>query len=823
MNELQKNNETEIYKKIIYSKLILDFIKYYKQTYEYDDIKKDEEKLKKIEEENNRIIEENKNFCEKMGFDQKMISKKNIEEIYIEIIINFIKSNKFENYQEVDNILNELDFKNIFITNKMFKKLSTILSNEDYIKCYIINDPKDLYNDKIINFYYILLNYIFKNSIYINNIPLLLKLKGKILKFIKNESIYNDGLKEYINENKNGKLSEFLKAITDSEYYLNKIINKINKNEANKSTEEKDSKDDNNDSENSSNKNDKNSINGDYIFNNSSLIKKRAHQNEISYQQNSFNISECMNFSFKDFKYDIKNFFNSEFTFNSEKEQKLENIKNEVEKIEKEKDLNKEDNFIYESFMKLVEYIDKIKSENIGNIKLIFKENEESDENFDGKYKNINCEIIIVGSDLEKKKISELKDILNKEYNMEIFQKSTNFSSLSSIQKQTITSGSTSTNETNKLLHDIKSSIKKIGNHNNKANYVKILNSKIIISGGDEDIFFYNDSYSKITEKTIKNDNIFKIEGVKKNNNIELIVCSDKVKEIMLLTIPNIINNSNDIRTRVLRKMKTRVCFQFNKDFILCNEKGLVQINDLTSNIAKSDESIIPNINTSYWTGIKINKEIIALTSNKNLTKGEDKIIFYNYYGKKTVKTVENYSFSISQNNLALMPIEIKGIIRTTEINDDTNKILLCACKKYKDDQKNGILLLKLDLKNNLKVLSQNFYETENFEVYCFCPIFIFNDINILNKENNKIFETEYFLVGGFNSYKNQGLIKLYKVNYNKDNFEKTEIEYIKNIEEDFISGFKGYVTCIIQSIYDGKFFITCSDGSVYIVNDVNF
>ena len=48
-------------------------------------------------------------------------------------------------------------------------------------------------------------------------------------------------------------------------------------------------------------------------------------------------------------------------------------------------------------------------------------------------------------------------------------------------------------------------------------------------------------------------------------------------------------------------------------------------------------------------------------------------------------------------------------------------------------------------------------------------------------------------------------------------------LKKIKNIEEDFISGFKGYVTCIIQSIYDGKFFITCSDGSVYILNDVNF
>ena len=69
----------------------------------------------------------------KNGLWSKKEKKKNIEEIYIEIIINFIKSNKFENYQEVDNILNELDFQNIFITNKMFKKLSTILSNKDLL------------------------------------------------------------------------------------------------------------------------------------------------------------------------------------------------------------------------------------------------------------------------------------------------------------------------------------------------------------------------------------------------------------------------------------------------------------------------------------------------------------------------------------------------------------------------------------------------------------------------------------------------------------------------------------------------------------------
>ena len=31
------------------------------------------------------------------------------------------------------------------------------------------------------------------------------------------------------------------------------------------------------------------------------------------------------------------------------------------------------------------------------------------------------------------------------------------------------------------------------------------------------------------------------------------------------------------------------------------------------------------------------------------------------------------------------------------------NKILLCACRKYNPQQKNGILLIKLELNNNNK------------------------------------------------------------------------------------------------------------------------
>ena len=87
---------------------------------------------------------------------------------------------------------------------------------------------------------------------------------------------------------------------------------------------------------------------------------------------------------------------------------------------------------------------------------------------------------------------------------------------------------------------------------------------------------------------------------------------------------------------------------------------------------------------------------------------------------------------------------------------------MLCACKKYIEKQNNGILLITLE--NNLPK-SYTFYDTENFEVYCFCPISIKSNINnkICNKdkEMNKI-NINYILIGGFNYYKREGIIKLF-------------------------------------------------------------
>ena len=123
--------------------------------------------------------------------------------------------------------------------------------------------------------------------------------------------------------------------------------------------------------------------------------------------------------------------------------------------------------------------------------------------------------------------------------------------------------------------------------------------------------------------------------------------------------------------------------------------------------------------------------------------------------------------------------------------------------------------------------INDKFYDTKNYEVYCFCPIFDINNKYILyEKSIEKTKESEYFLVGGFDLKKRQGLIKLYKVIYNKD-YKKIKIEYIldvdieKNInnkDKKTFKGFKGPVNCISQS-KKGEILISCYDKNVYLLS----
>ena len=148
------------------------------------------------------------------------------------------------------------------------------------------------------------------------------------------------------------------------------------------------------------------------------------------------------------------------------------------------------------------------------------------------------------------------------------------------------------------------------------------------------------------------------------------------------------------------------------------------------------------------------------------------------------------------------------------EENKKSNKILLCACKKYIENQKNGILLMNPNLEIN-KNLSYNFFDTDDFEVNCFCPL--------MKKERNNIIKYNLFLVGGFEKENKIGMIKLYRVIYNKQN--NFEIEFLQDIlidKTDDFEGFKRTVNCIIQDQNNGRILVNTWEGKIHLFSEPN-
>ena len=60
-------------------------------------------------------------------------------------------------------------------------------------------------------------------------------------------------------------------------------------------------------------------------------------------------------------------------------------------------------------------------------------------------------------------------------------------------------------------------------------------------------------------------------------------------------------------------------------------------------------------------------------------------------------------------------------------------RILLCACKKYKKAQRNGILLVNTQMDEE-KDIEHPFYDTDNLEVYCFFVLYYMKRMEIIMK-----------------------------------------------------------------------------------------
>ena len=306
------------------------------------------------------------------------------------------------------------------------------------------------------------------------------------------------------------------------------------------------------------------------------------------------------------------------------------------------------------------------------------------------------------------------------------------------------------------------------------------------------------------------------------NTNTELIISS--LENIFYLNL-NIKNNECNVCRYESDTISSLSLFQVGENkTIISGLKGIISIENLFLNnnvFYQKQKYKIP-----YTQGILIDEKIIAFTSNSIIPKGQNKIVFYNWEKNKIFHEIYGFSFSMSGNGLCT----INSINNNFDKNNknDKNKIVLCACRKYDKGTKNGILLICTDLKH--EEFYHYFYDTKNFEVFCFCQISIVNNENpiyddISYKKNIKIINTKYFLVGGFDENRKEGVIKLYRIDYNSTMIKNTKIEFLQNIkieEKNGFEGFKGAISCIKQSNIIGNIIITCWDGNVHLLKPPN-
>ena len=344
----------------------------------------------------------------------------------------------------------------------------------------------------------------------------------------------------------------------------------------------------------------------------------------------------------------------------------------------------------------------------------------------------------------------------------------------------------------------------------NTAEIIKEI-SDYVLSAGTNDINnilskHENNNYEKLVKYE---DLILNFEKID-NDNIIILCTKNKIYSINLEKVTKKREILNDLKDK-----NFNFIFKINKDnYVLCQKDKVSIINHL---MGKYKEGNILTISNEYYReGISINNDIFALVSNSVISSGKDILTIYNIHRKKDIKMFKG-SFILSSTGLQKMLYKNE--------NENKNEILLlCACKKYLKGQKNGILLIYNLESENVKI-SHKFYSTDKFEVHCFCPIFNISKKYIF-KTNDNINITNYFFVGGFDTAKIKGSIKLYKINKIKENnkeiFEIKKIQDIMIPKNEQFKGFKGAISCIEQSKRNGDIYITSWNGDVFLFNNLN-
>ena len=345
---------------------------------------------------------------------------------------------------------------------------------------------------------------------------------------------------------------------------------------------------------------------------------------------------------------------------------------------------------------------------------------------------------------------------------------------------------------------------------------IELSNSFYLSYGDQNNLIIYDKKYEEKIIINILNDLPYKVieksEYNEKTEKITLLCCSNVGFQIINLDFQSF---EVEIEEYPMPRIFKNFIEMEEDNIIITGYEGAFYFTNLFKKNCDLKEKKITD--KTYRGGIKINDKIAALTSNSIIINGEDKLLLYNIKSKQIFEVIKGYSFIVSNNGLT--------VIHREELEE--KKILLCSCKKYKNGQKNGILLVNIKL-DDCKIIENEFYETDNFEVYCSCQILDFENNNInSNKYNNKkliIEDKEYFfLVGGFDLDKRVGIIKLFKLIYNIKNITKTKIEFIQDIEfGDNFENFDRPISCINQSKSTGNISATCYNGKIYLFTQPN-
>ena len=214
-----KNNEN-IYTKIIKAKINLELINNYISG---DYLNSNRDLLIKKNDIENTLQKNLEKLQEiKLNISFEEVIMKNLDDIYFDIIKSILNLDSRDKYDKALNILTQMNLDIIDIMNgNMFNKMKMTLNEKNFKRKYLIETIEDFNDKNKINMYFILLKYIFKNSLYIYQISFLSTAREVLLRNLRRNN------QQFLN-NKITNLIFVVKRLLDSEYYIDKYIkNKV--------------------------------------------------------------------------------------------------------------------------------------------------------------------------------------------------------------------------------------------------------------------------------------------------------------------------------------------------------------------------------------------------------------------------------------------------------------------------------------------------------------------------------------------------------------------------------------------------------------------